>query len=97
GDTSDHNYAIALDIGTTTIYGQLVDLATGRIIEEKGLFNAQISYGEDIISRIVVAEKAGGLEKLQAVVLKNINEILEHIFKKSNVDKQDISTITIAG
>jgi len=97
GDTSDYNYAIALDIGTTTIYGQLVDLATGRVIEEKGLFNAQISYGEDIISRIVVAEKAGGLEKLQAVVLKTINEILEHIFKKSNVDKQNISTITIAG
>lgn len=97
GDTSDHNYAIALDIGTTTIYGQLVDLATGRVIEEKGLFNAQISYGEDIISRIVVAEKAGGLEKLQAVVLKTINEIFEHIFKKSDVNKQDISTITIAG
>lgn len=97
GDTSENNYAIALDIGTTTVYGQLVDLATGRVIEEKGLFNAQISYGEDIISRIVVAEKAGGLEKLQAVVLKTINEILEHIFTKSNVDKQDISTITIAG
>jgi uncharacterized 2Fe-2S/4Fe-4S cluster protein (DUF4445 family) len=97
GDTSDHNFAIALDIGTTTVYGQLVNLITGKVIAEKGLFNEQISYGEDIISRIVVAEKPGGLEKLQSVVIKTINEILEEIFQESNVDKENISTITIAG
>lgn len=97
GDTSEHNFAIALDIGTTTVYGQLVDLITGKVIAEKGLFNDQISYGEDIISRIIVAEKPDGLKKLQSVVVKTINEILEDIFKESNVDKENISTITIAG
>ena len=64
GDASKTNYAIAIDIGTTTVYGQLIDLISGEIIAEKGDFNGQVSYGEDVISRIVFAEKSDGLEKL---------------------------------
>ena len=52
GDHTDRNYAIAVDIGTTTIYGQLIDLITGDVLAENGDFNAQISFGEDVISRI---------------------------------------------
>ena len=36
GDTTSDNYAIALDIGTTTIYGQLIDLASGQCLAEAG-------------------------------------------------------------
>jgi uncharacterized 2Fe-2S/4Fe-4S cluster protein (DUF4445 family) len=97
GDRTDANYAIAMDIGTTTIYGQLVDLSTAACIGEAGDFNGQISYGEDVISRIVYAEKGVGLEKLQEVVLDTINDVLEKIFKKSKVDREDVSSITIAG
>jgi uncharacterized 2Fe-2S/4Fe-4S cluster protein (DUF4445 family) len=61
GDTSDKSYAIAMDIGTTTIYGQVIDLISGAVLAEHGEFNGQISYGEDVISRIVYAEKPGGL------------------------------------
>ena len=62
GDTTGENYAIALDIGTTTIYGQLIDLGSGECLGEAGDFNGQISYGEDVISRIIYAEKPGGLK-----------------------------------
>ena len=97
GDTTHQNYAIAMDIGTTTIYGQLIDLITGEVLAEHGEFNGQISYGEDVISRIVFAEKPGGLEKINAVVIKTINKILQKIVKESGVDPEDISTITLAG
>jgi uncharacterized 2Fe-2S/4Fe-4S cluster protein (DUF4445 family) len=63
-DTTDRNYAIAMDIGTTTVYGQLIDLKSGAVLAENGRFNGQISYGEDVISRIVLAEKEGGLVAL---------------------------------
>ncbi|MDX2501398.1 MAG: 2Fe-2S iron-sulfur cluster-binding protein, partial [Deltaproteobacteria bacterium] len=53
GDTSNQSYAIAMDIGTTTIYGQVIDLISGEVLAEHGEFNGQISYGEDVISRIV--------------------------------------------
>ncbi len=97
GDTSNQSYAIAMDIGTTTIYGQVIDLISGEILAEHGEFNGQISYGEDVISRIVYAEKPGGLAKINAVVLKTINNILAKIVKRSGVDPENISTITLAG
>ncbi|MDF1592983.1 MAG: ASKHA domain-containing protein [Desulfobacterales bacterium] len=97
GDTTDRNCAIAMDIGTTTIYGQLLDLKTGKALSEYGDFNGQISYGEDVISRIVYSEKPGGLEKLNEVVLATINKVLDKIIKKSGVDPDEISTITLAG
>lgn len=97
GDTTDRNFAIAMDIGTTTIYGQILDLKTGEILAENGDFNGQISYGEDVISRIVYAEKAGGLKKLQDVVIKTVNTVIDTIIKQSGIDSNEISTITLAG
>jgi uncharacterized 2Fe-2S/4Fe-4S cluster protein (DUF4445 family) len=97
GDTSHQSYAIAMDIGTTTIYGQVIDLISGEVLAEHGEFNGQISYGEDVISRIVYAEKPGGLAKINEVVMKTINKILAKIVKRSGVDPENISTITLAG
>jgi len=97
GDTSGRSLAIAMDIGTTTIYGQLIDLVSGEVLAEHGEFNAQISYGEDVISRIVYAEKPGGLDRIQEVVIETINKILRKIIKRSGADPQDIATITLAG
>ncbi|MCJ7616179.1 MAG: ASKHA domain-containing protein, partial [Desulfobacterales bacterium] len=97
GDTTDSNFAIAMDIGTTTIYGQLIDLKTGSVLSSYGDFNSQISYGEDVISRIIYAEKPGGLKKLHDVVIKSINQIIDRIIKQADVDIDDISTITLAG
>ena len=97
GDTTAENYAIALDIGTTTIYGQLIDLASGESLAEAGDFNGQISYGEDVISRIIYAEKPGGLEKLQEIVVGTINKVLGRILKAAGVGRENISTITLAG
>jgi uncharacterized 2Fe-2S/4Fe-4S cluster protein (DUF4445 family) len=97
GDTTQRSYAIAMDIGTTTIYGQVIDLISGEVLAEHGEFNGQISYGEDVISRIVYAEKSGGLAKINAVVIKTINKILGKIVRRSGVDPENISTITLAG
>lgn len=97
GDRTAHNYAVAMDIGTTTIYGQLIDLANGRCLAEAGDFNGQISYGEDVITRIMYAEKPGGLEKLHEVVVDTLNSVLRKIIAASKVDREDISTITFAG
>ena len=97
GDTTSRSYAIAMDIGTTTIYGQVIDLISGDVLAEYGDFNGQISYGEDVITRIVYAEKPGGLERLHEVVMGTINKVLEKIIKRSGIDHEDLSTITLAG
>jgi uncharacterized 2Fe-2S/4Fe-4S cluster protein (DUF4445 family) len=97
GDTSHRNFAIAIDIGTTTVYGQLINLITGDILAEHGDFNGQISFGEDIITRIMFAEKPGGLEQLHRVVTRTINKIIYKIVNKSGVNRDEVSTITLAG
>ncbi len=97
GDKTDRNYAVAMDIGTTTVYGQVIDLKTGAALSQHGEFNGQISYGEDVISRIVFAEKPGGLKILHEVVIKTINKILKRIINSAGIDPDEISTITLAG
>ena len=97
GDTTNRSYAIAVDIGTTTIYGELIDLNTGNIKARAGDFNGQISYGEDVITRIVYAEKPGGLEKLHEVVKKTINKIIRSIIKQAKIERDEVSSITLAG
>ena len=97
GDTTARNFALAVDIGTTTIYGQLIDLRSGEVLAEHGEFNGQISYGEDVITRIVYAEKPGGLEKLQQVAVATINKIIRRVIKRSRVALEDISSLTMAG
>jgi len=97
GNTTHRNYAIAVDVGTTTVYGQLINLNTGEILSEHGDYNAQISYGEDIITRLVYAEKPGGLEDLHRALMQTINNIIHVIVGSANARREEISAITLAG
>ena len=71
----EKHYSIAIDIGTTTVWGQILDLSHCRdvrqartrdgsiqscVLGEAADYNGQISYGEDVISRIMYAQKEGG-------------------------------------
>ncbi|MCD4741017.1 MAG: ASKHA domain-containing protein [Desulfobacteraceae bacterium] len=97
GDTTSRNFVVALDIGTTTLYGQLLDVNTGEAVAQLGDFNPQISYGEDVITRIVYADKEGGLEKLHEIVIGTINKILDKLIKKAGIKRDEITSVTFAG
>jgi uncharacterized 2Fe-2S/4Fe-4S cluster protein (DUF4445 family) len=97
GDTTARLYGLAVDIGTTTCSGVLVDLNTGKIIAEASGYNGQISYGEDVISRIIYAGRPGGLKALQDKIVETINNIIEDICRKMIISPADISYIMAAG
>jgi uncharacterized 2Fe-2S/4Fe-4S cluster protein (DUF4445 family) len=97
GDTTGQNYALAIDIGTTTVWGQLLDLNNGNILAQHVDYNAQISYGEDVISRIVFAQKPGGLQKMKDLVVSTINGIIKQLLKKHQVPLEAITHLTLAG
>lgn len=97
GDTSDKSYGIAMDIGTTTIYGRLIDLITGKVMADYGDFNKQIGFGEDVITRLIYAEKPGGLKKLHEVSLETTNNILHKIINDAGIDHEQILLVTLAG
>jgi uncharacterized 2Fe-2S/4Fe-4S cluster protein (DUF4445 family) len=97
GDTTSRLYGLAVDIGTTTCSGVLIDLNTGEVIAESSGYNAQIRYGEDVISRIIYASRAGGLRALQDKVVATINGIIDDICRNMIISPADISYIMAAG
>ena len=97
GDTTGHNYAIAVDIGTTTVWGQLLDLNSGEILAQAAEYNSQIGYGEDVISRIAYAQKPGGLKKIKNLVVSTINSIINQLFKQAKVPVSSVTQMTVAG
>mgnify|MGYP002534924019 CR=1 FL=1 len=63
-------YGCAIDIGTTTVTGVLMDLKTGTLTAKASAGNGQIRYGADVINRIVEQGKPGGVKRLQDAILK---------------------------
>ncbi|MBU0676319.1 MAG: DUF4445 domain-containing protein [Proteobacteria bacterium] len=97
GNTTDRLYGLAVDIGTTTVCGMLLDLNTGQIMAESTAYNDQIRYGEDVISRIIYSQRPGGLAKLQEQVVRTINKVIEAVCKSVIISPSDISYIMAAG
>ncbi len=89
---------LALDIGSTKIAAYLVDFGSGNTLTAKGAINPQISYGDDIISRITHSIKTPGTgEKLQKSVVQAINELIDSMCSGINAQADDILEVTVAG
>jgi uncharacterized 2Fe-2S/4Fe-4S cluster protein (DUF4445 family) len=97
GDTTDQHFALAVDIGTTTVWVQLLDLAKGEIVGQAADYNGQLSYGDDVISRIVYSQKEGGLATLQKSVVSTINKVILGLLKRHRLPVTEISHLTVAG
>jgi uncharacterized 2Fe-2S/4Fe-4S cluster protein (DUF4445 family) len=97
GDTTDRHFALAVDIGTTTVWVQLLDLAKGEIVGNAADYNAQMSYGDDVISRIIYSQKGEGLKVLQRAVVSTINKIVRSLLSRHRLPVEEISHLTVAG
>ncbi|MFH1258609.1 MAG: ASKHA domain-containing protein [Elusimicrobiota bacterium] len=97
GDTSKKSYGIALDVGTTTVVTYLVDLNKGEILGAKASYNRQMSFGDDVITRISYAEKEEGLETLHKSVVETINDLIWTLSQEKGVSLNDILVIQSAG
>lgn len=97
GDRTAEDYSIVLDIGTTSIYAQLLDLNAGETVAEASEYNGQISFGDDVISRIVHAQRPGGRKELQQAVVKTISTVIESVVEKGGIDRCQVSHMVAAG
>ncbi len=97
GNTTDKNFGICFDIGTTTISGQLVDLNNKKVLGTKATYNTQASFGSDVITRIIYAQKEEGLEKLHHAVIDSMNQMIHELIKEHNIDLNDVNCVLCAG
>ncbi|MEN6371010.1 MAG: ASKHA domain-containing protein [Armatimonadota bacterium] len=98
GDTVRQNYGIAFDLGSTTIAGYLMDLNTGYEIAVASVINPQVSYGDDLVSRINFAgTEPGGLNTLREAAIDALNEIADRLAKTQKIDPKNIYEVTLVG
>lgn len=90
-------YGVAVDIGTTTVAVQLVDLVDGRIISSRTSYNAQIRLGADVISRIDYARTPKKLHELQALVLETVNGLIADVAEDGGIRPEEIEAAFVAG
>ena len=93
-----HQLGLAIDLGTTKIAGYLVDLSNGRTLAAKGVMNPQISYGEDIISRItgVIQSPDEGVP-VQKLAVEAINELSADLCAELGANTEEIVEAVVAG
>ena len=87
---------IAIDIGTTTVSGVIVDLVSGKILAKASSGNGQIRYGADVINRIIEQQKPGGVEKLQkAIIEETINPMISNMCRAAKIMPGNIYNMCI--
>ncbi len=102
GNTAERLLGIAVDIGTTTVVADLVDLATGAVLGTSSDYNRQVSRGEDVIARMMYLEE-GGAEDLAALVRETINPMIAKLVHRESeksgraVTQSDIVAASVAG
>ncbi len=91
-------FGLAVDLGTTTVAAELVDLRTGKIADRASAINAQTSYGADVVSRITFAfENPDNLRRLRTAAVQQINDMVGTMSRRSGVPRHRIYDAVVAG
>ena len=92
------NQGLAIDIGTTTVVVQLIDLEWGRIVGTRGSLNRQAAYGEDVITRIIHAcQNQQGLKTLHDTIINTINSLIGELCDAYGLVATDMHCAVCAG
>jgi uncharacterized 2Fe-2S/4Fe-4S cluster protein (DUF4445 family) len=95
---SDGRYlGLAVDVGTTSLETELVDLATGEVLDTRLAYNGQRQFGTDITSRLLQAEKRGGVAALHAALVETLNGMIAQACRAADVAQEEIQALACAG
>ena len=87
--TPGKGFGAAVDLGTTTIVAQLLDLQTGRVLAVQTALNAQARHGSDIMSRVEFATLNQGQLVLEKVVRDQIGEMVGALLASAGAAVRD--------
>ncbi|MGC9317889.1 MAG: 2Fe-2S iron-sulfur cluster-binding protein, partial [Armatimonadota bacterium] len=89
---------LAIDVGTTTLVCQVLDLESGEPQATVARKNPQSTYGDDVISRIDhTLRHEGGLQDLQTTVISSVNEILQELAERDGIPAEEIYEVVAVG
>ncbi|MCW1969435.1 MAG: ASKHA domain-containing protein [Anaerolineae bacterium] len=92
-------YGLAVDVGSTTVAAHLIDLTTGETLATEAAMNPQVSFGEDLMSRVsyVMMNGNDGLRKLTQAVIGTLNTLVEKAAKRAKISVTEIYEAVIVG
>lgn len=91
-------YGLAVDIGSTTVAGFLCDLRTGDILATESMMNPQVTYGEDLMSRVSYAMMHNdGLEKMHKAIIDILNRLFASVARQAKIQARDIHEAVLVG
>jgi uncharacterized 2Fe-2S/4Fe-4S cluster protein (DUF4445 family) len=91
-------YAIAVDLGTTTLAASLIDLDSGKRLAISGSMNPQRRYGADVVSRLDAAVKSDDvLQDLSALIRTELLRLAHELCKKCGITWSEVKQVAIAG
>jgi uncharacterized 2Fe-2S/4Fe-4S cluster protein (DUF4445 family) len=98
GDTTTVRYAIAFDLGTTTVVATLLDLVTGTPVAVASMLNKQQPFGGDVISRISATMlDPDALGRLQDAAGQTLATLAEQVCREGGVDPLHVYEAALAG
>ena len=98
GDTTARRYAMAFDLGTTTVVATLLDLETGQPAEVRSMLNRQQPFGADVISRIsATMMQEDALDALQTRARETLAQLADEVCTAARVDPGEVYEITLCG
>jgi len=95
----ENYYGVAVDIGTTTVAAYLCNLKDGRMEAADSMMNPQVSYGEDVMSRISYAmtHPEDGLMRMRQAIVSALNQLIHSVAQAAGIAIQDIFELTVVG
>jgi uncharacterized 2Fe-2S/4Fe-4S cluster protein (DUF4445 family) len=91
-------YGLAIDVGTTTVAAHLCDLETGEVLATESSMNPQVSFGEDVMSRITYAMVSRkGLDAMNNAIIKGLNELAGRVAVRANIKRKNIVDAVLVG
>jgi uncharacterized 2Fe-2S/4Fe-4S cluster protein (DUF4445 family) len=98
GDTTSRRFALAFDLGTTTVVATLVDVATGTPVAVASMLNRQQPFGGDVITRIsatMVDPRA--LDRLRELAQETLAELTREVCDEGGVEPGEVYQVALAG
>ena len=84
-------HGVAIDVGSTTIAGYLVDLASGDVLAHAGAMNPQIRFGEDLMSRVsYVMLNPGGEAELTSAVRGALDSLIDDLADEISEPREEL-------
>ena len=98
GDTTDRRFAIAFDLGTTTVVATLLDLSTGTPVAVQSMLNKQQPFGGDVISRIsATMMDPTALDRLRAAAHATLAELTAEVCRDGSIEATEVYEVALAG